>query len=149
MTDTRTFTGILVDPSGVILPDTEIVIRAKSVAGQYGKVKLPRNTRVRSGIDGSISLALMPGEYEGAVSLDGRLWVFPINPRETGPALFSEIIPGADVSITPQVLLDVWAARDVTLAVQAYVQSFGITNIDGGNARSVAVAGTVIDGGTA
>jgi hypothetical protein len=86
----------LIDPTGTLRPNTDVVFQRKGgVVGQEGALLLPFDTRARSDSTGMVELELMPGEYTGLASGSGRPWSFPVAVPDTEDEVLADLTPQA------------------------------------------------------
>jgi hypothetical protein len=86
----------LIDPTGTLRPNTDVVFQRKGgVVGQEGALLLPLETRARSDANGIINVNLMPGEYTGLASGSGKSWSFPVGVPDTATEVLADLTPQA------------------------------------------------------
>jgi len=95
---------------------TRKIVNSQQAVGIDGKSRLLVPISITADASGQFSVGLFPGEYEVRVSVsDGSVLTFDVGvPEETTANLSDIIAQGA--AVTPSVLADAVAARDVALA---------------------------------
>lgn len=113
-------TATLRDRQGAIAANTRVIFDPKDgVVGQYGSVLLPLKAEATSDEAGAISVSLRPGKYIGRWKSADASETFEFSVPEAASAVLSDLIPGSDIDVSPQALLDAQSARDDAQAAAA------------------------------
>ena len=110
---TTQITGIVRDTEGSPIPNTTLKLERKTgVGAQDGATIVPLRVDVPTDTDGSISVELYPGEYEGRVSNVSGLLIFKVGvPESIDPVELQDLIDQVP-EITPMWVSEAREAKD-------------------------------------
>lgn len=143
---TCTVSGPLVDPTGALLPNTDIVfVWVPQVAGNGEATVVGRDVSAISDVDGVVSVDLEPGQYKATINATRGVFTFAVGvPDETTAALHDciEQTPVLTPSLVAQAAASATAASGSATAAAASATSAAASSTSAGVASGRLVAAT-------
>ena len=134
---TTQITGIVRDTEGSPIPNTTLKLERKTgVGAQDGATIVPLRVDVPTDTDGSISVELYPGEYEGRVSNGRGLLIFKVGvPESIDPVELQDLIDQVP-EITPMWVSEAREAKDDAQAAAGEAEASATSASDSATAAS-------------
>lgn len=140
-------TGVVVTPQGIVKPNARLYLTpaAPYPFGYDSEVVLPDTVFIKANAVGAVSFTILPGNYKCVAEINSGFSEFGFYVDDVVSATFQDCMELGSVYIPPQVVQDVFDARDDAEASAASVDLGALDDaVTSSGASATAAAGSAV-----